>query len=116
MKAPLRALLVLTTCLALTACGGNKRDFAMKIHSDPLGAYVLMQVKNKGDQDPEWIYLGVTPVVLDKAVRFDGATTVALKVLRPGFHEQVKTWKAKDFVREHKKHKKISWIPNLVKQ
>jgi len=116
MNVFLKCALVVATCISLVACGSNKRSFAVNVQSDPLGAYALMQVKYKGDEDPEWIYLGPTPVVLDKSVRFDGATTVSLKVIRPGFFEQVKTWKARDFVKEHKKYKKITWVPNLVKQ
>lgn len=116
MKNSFKILTVLFIALSVSACGSSKKNFAMKIHSDPLGAYVLMQVKYKGDENPEWLFLGPTPVVLEKAVSFDKATTVSLKVIRPGFYEQVKTWKAKDFVKEHKKYKKISWVPNMVKQ
>lgn len=116
MNVFLKSALVVATCFTLAACGASKRSFEMNVHSDPLGAYALMQIKYKGDEDPEWIFLGPTPVVLDKAVRFKDATSVSLKVIRPGFYEQVKTWKAKDFVREHKKFQKISWVPNLVKQ
>lgn len=116
MKNTIKILAVLVVASMLTACGSSKKNFAMKIHSDPLGAYVLMQVKYKGDENPEWLFLGPTPVVLEKSVSFDKATTVSLKVIRPGFYEQVKTWKAKDFVKEHKKYKKISWVPNMVKQ
>ena len=88
----------------------------MKLHSDPLGAYALMQVKYKGDENPEWIFLGPTPIIINKKVVMDGATSVSLKVIRPGFFEQVKTWKAKDFLKEQKKKKSITWVPIMVKQ
>lgn len=88
----------------------------MKVHSDPLGAYALMQIKYSGDEDSDWLFLGPTPVVINKRVRFENAKTVTLKVIRPGFYEQVKSWKAKDFVKEHRKFKAISWVPNMVKQ
>lgn len=116
MKATFKLIMLFAICLTIAGCGSNKRSFAMKVHSDPLGAYVLMQIKYAGDEDSDWIFLGPTPVVLDKTVRFENATSVTLKVIRPGFFEQVKTWKAKDFVKEHKKFKKISWVPNMVKQ
>ncbi len=116
MKHLVKLFSIAMLCLALSACGSGKRNIALKIHSDPLGAYALLQVKYKGDENPEWIFLGPTPVVLDKSIKFDGATTVSLKVIRPGFYEQVKTWNAKDFVKEYKQYKKISWIPNMVKQ
>lgn len=116
MKTATKLSALLIAALLLTACGNGKKNIAMKIHSDPLGAYVLMQVKYKGEEDSDWIYLGPTPVVIEKPVRLSNATTVSLKVMRPGFFEQVKTWKAKDFVREYKRNKKISWVPNMVQQ
>jgi len=88
----------------------------MKIHSDPLGAYALLQLKHKGNENSEWIFLGPTPVITDKRIVMKGATSVSLKVIRPGFYEQVKTWKTKDFLKEHKKNKQIVWVPNMVKQ
>ncbi|RBP53416.1 hypothetical protein [Arenicella xantha] len=116
MKESLKLLLVVSACSLLIACGNGKRNIAMQIHSDPLGAYALMQVKHEGNDSPEWIFLGPTPVVLDKSIRFDGATSVTLKVIRPGFYEQEKTWRAKDFIKDYKKYGKISWVPNMVKQ
>lgn len=88
----------------------------MKLHSDPLGAYALIQVKYDGDDDPDWIFLGPTPVVTNKAISFKGATSVSLKVIRPGFYEQVKTWSAKEFLKEYKQNKTVAWLPNMVKQ
>lgn len=111
-----KLVLLITLSIILTACGSNKRSFDMKVHSDPLGAYALMQIKYSGDEDSDWLFLGPTPVVIDKTVRFENAKTVTLKVIRPGFYEQVKSWKAKDFVKEHKKYNGISWVPIMVKQ
>lgn len=116
MKNTLKFLTIAVVAIMLSACGSSKKNFAMKIHSDPLGAYVLMQVKYKGDENSDWLFLGPTPVVLEKALNFSNASTVSLKVIRPGFYEQIKTWKAKDFAKEHKKYNKISWVPNMVKQ
>ncbi|MFT5573108.1 MAG: hypothetical protein ACI9FR_002041 [Cryomorphaceae bacterium] len=116
MKIFLKFSIILLAALVVSACGNGKKNFSMKVHSDPLGAYLLMQVNHKGDENPEWIFLGPTPVILEKVVDYRNATTVSLKVIRPGFFEQVKTWKAKDFAKEHKKYKKISWVPNMVKQ
>lgn len=116
MKASLKLILVLTLASAVSACGSSKKNFSMKVHSDPLGAYALMQVKYKGDENPEWIFLGPTPVIVDKSIRLDGASSVSLKVIRPGFFEQVKSWNIKDFKKEYSRDKKISWVPSLVKQ
>lgn len=107
---------LIIACLLITACGSNQKNISMKLHSDPLGAYALMQVKYKGKEDSDWIYLGPTPVIQDKKISLDGATTVSLKVIRPGFYEQVKSWKAKDFVKEHRQKKGILWVPNMIQQ
>ena len=103
-------------CLVLSACGSGKKNIDINLHSDPLGAYALMQVTYKGDENPEWIFLGPTPVVTNKLIKLDTATTVSLKVIRPGFFEQVKTWKAKDFVKEQKDSNGIIWVPSMVRQ
>lgn len=117
MRKQYSAILVVTIIALMTsACGSNKRAVSMKLHSDPLGAYALMQVKYAKDDNPDWIFLGPTPVVTNKQISFKGATTVSLKVIRPGFYEQVKTWSAKDFLKEYKENKTIAWLPNMVKQ
>lgn len=111
-----RLLFVLVAALFLSACGTHKKDIAMKLHSDPLGAYALLQVKHKGNENADWIYLGPTPVITSKEIILEDASTISLKVVRPGFYEQVKTWKAKDFLREYKQNKEIVWVPNMVQQ
>jgi hypothetical protein len=118
MKTPVitKLLFILATALLLSACGANKKDIAMKLHSDPLGAYALLQVKHKGNENADWIFLGPTPVITSKEIILEDATTISLKVVRPGFYEQVKTWKAKDFLREYKENKEIVWVPNMVQQ
>ena len=75
-----------------------------------------MQVKEKGNENSDWIFLGPTPVITNKKVTFKDATSVSLKVIRPGFYEQVKTWSVKDFLKEHRQNDKIQWVPNMVKQ
>ncbi|GAA6137989.1 hypothetical protein NBRC116583_17360 [Arenicella sp. 4NH20-0111] len=111
-----RFIAIASLSMLLVACGSSKKNIALKVHSDPLGAYALMQVKYKGKEDSDWIYLGPTPVVLDKKISFDGASSVSLKMIKSGYHEQVRTWAAKDFLKEYRQQKKISWVPALVKQ
>jgi len=111
-----RTTLVILVCAVVAACGSNKKSIAMKLHSDPLGAYALMQVKYKGKEDADWVFLGSTPVVQERKVAFEGASSVSLKVIRPGFFEQVKTWKTREFLKEHKRNNGILWVPNMVKQ
>jgi hypothetical protein len=113
---PKKILSALFICLLISACGSNKKTVSLNLHSDPLGAYALLQVKYKGEEDSDWIFLGPTPVSIDKSIRMDGASSVSLKVIRPGFFEQIKTWKAKDFIKEQRRNKEIVWVPNMVQQ
>jgi len=101
---------------ALTACGSSKKNIAMKVHSDPQGAYALMQIQEKGNEQSDWIFLGPTPIVTNRKVKLNGATGVSLKVIRPGFFEQTKTWSVKDFLKEYRQNDEIVWVPNMVKQ
>lgn len=105
-----------TVVLTLSACGGGKKNIAMKLHSDPLGAYALLQVREEGNQNTDWIFLGPTPVITNKEINLKGASSVSVKVIRPGFYEQVKTWSVRDFLKEYKQNKAIIWVPNMVKQ
>jgi hypothetical protein len=100
----------------ISACGSTPKPMALNIQSDPLGSYALLQVKYKEQPHADWIHLGTTPVEIDQPINFDNAISVSLKVIRPGFHERVKTWSAKEFKKEYKQNKRILWIPNLVKQ
>ena len=111
-----KLFLLIAFSVVLTACGSSKRDIAMNVHSDPLGAYALMQVSYKNDDNSDWIFLGPTPIVIDKSIKFSGATSISLKVIRPGFYLLIKTRKAKEFKREHSRNKEINWVPSLVKQ
>ena len=113
---PLKSLIILITLSFLAACGPSKRDVSMKVHSDPLGAYALMQVKYAGNANADWIFLGSTPVTLDKTILMENAIEVSLRVIRPGFHDQIKSWKPREFIREHEQQNGILWIPNLVQQ
>lgn len=116
MKMITRLLAIFALAALLTACGSSKKNISMKLHSDPLGAYVLLQVNEKGNEDNDWIFLGPTPIVGSKKLNFKGASSVSLKVIRPGFYEQVKTWSVRDFLKENREQDGIVWIPNMVKQ
>ena len=112
----LKLTFVLLATVLISACGSSKKNYSLNVLSDPLGAYALMQVKYKQEPHSDWIFLGPTPIDINRPVNVENAIEVSLKVIRPGFHEQIKTWKAKDFYREHKDGKKILWVPNMVKQ
>lgn len=116
MNKKMKLFTVIALGLLVSACGSNKRDVTMKIHSDPLGAYTLMQVKYEGEENNDWIFLGPTPITMDRSIDLSDATEVSLKVIRPGFYEQVKSWKARDFIAENRDRDGIIWVPNMVQQ
>ena len=107
---------ITTLCLLIGACGTSKKNVSLKVQSDPLGAYALMQIKYKGQENADWRFLGATPVIANKEIVTSDATEVSIRVIRPGYHDQVKSWTAKDFLREFKNNKQISWVPKLVKE
>ncbi len=113
---PKKIIIGLIICLAISACGSNKKTVSLNLQSDPLGAYASLQVKYKGEEDSDWLFLGPTPITIDKSIRMEGASSVSLKVIRPGFYQQVKTWNAKDFIKEKRRNKEMVWVPNMVKQ
>ncbi len=112
----LKLIIVLAATLLISACGSGKKDFKLNVMSDPLGAYALLQVTYEDESNSDWIFLGPTPIDIQKQVNFANAQTVSLKVFRQGFYEQVKTWKARDFLKEHKSNKGITWVPNMVQE
>ncbi|MFT7526716.1 MAG: hypothetical protein ACI9LY_001867 [Arenicella sp.] len=113
---PLKLIAVIAACLLISACGSAKKNVSLKVQSDPLGAYALMQIKYKGDENTDWRFLGATPVIASKEIITSEATEVSIRVIRPGYHDQTKTWVAKDFLREYADNKQIVWVPKLVKE
>lgn len=111
-----RLLATLALAALLAACGNGKKNISMKLHSDPLGAYALLQIKEQGNENSDWVYLGPTPIIAKREFNFKGASSVSLKVIRPGFYEQVKTWSVRDFLKENRDNDGIVWVPNMVKQ
>lgn len=108
--------IVIAACLLISACGSSKKNISLKVQSDPLGAYALMQVKYKGNENADWRFLGATPVIANKEIVTSDATEVSIRVIRPGYHDQTKTWSARDFLREYADNKQIAWVPKLVKE
>ncbi len=109
--------ILLITFLFLSGCSGEK-NLRIKINSVPKGAYVLYRAV--GDGIPcqgEWIYLGNTPI---QAVRLfdegkiEGADKIMLKIMHPGYVEQVKEWDGVSFWKEVEERDVIFWTPELV--
>ena len=101
-------------CLAITACGSNTKQVPISILSDPLGAYTMIKVEYKQQDHSDWIFLGATPVKLNRTISFKNATRVSVRVIKEGFFEQTKTWPAKQFLKEYRDRDKVLWVPSLV--
>ena len=108
-----RSLSAALLALVLAGCAST-RDVPLSIHSDPLGAYVLIQVQNEDGTSSDWILLGNSPVQMTREVNLRNATTVSLKVIKEGYFEQIKAWNVDDFIKEHRKQGRILWVPHLV--
>lgn len=107
--------IIAAICSGIVACGSNKRQVPISVLSDPLGAYAMIKVEyKKQEDDSDWIYLGPTPINLNRTINFDGATEISIKVIKEGFFEQVKSWEAKKFLSDYKNKNRVIWTPSLV--
>ena len=114
LKKTIKNTALAAICVAIVGCGSSKRQVPISVLSDPLGAYALIQVEYKEQDNSDWIFLGPTPVTLNRTIKFEGATRVSIRVLKEGFFEQTKSWEAKKFLREYKDKNKVIWSPSLV--
>ena len=107
--------LVLITVLAGLALGcASTRDVPMTVHSDPLGAIVLMQTGYEDGTQSDWIMLGNSPMQVTRNFGTKSTTSVSLRVIKEGYFEQVKTWEIGDFLSENKEQGRVVWVPHLV--
>ena len=114
LKKTIKFAAVAAICIAIIGCGSNKRQVPISVLSDPLGAYALIQVEYKKQDNSDWIFLGPTPVTLNRTIKLEGATRVSIRVIKDGFYDQTKSWEAKKFIREYKDNNKVIWSPSLV--
>jgi len=111
----IKSAAIAAICIAIVGCGSTKKQVPISVLSDPLGAYAMIQVEYKKQDNSDWIFLGPTPVQLNRTIKLDGATRISLRVIKDGFYEQTKSWEAKKFLREYKKNNnKVIWSPSLV--
>jgi len=101
--------------LVLGGCGGKTiHPVKMVVHSDPQGGYVLYKAPATNGQ---WVYLGTTPVKTVQIVDEEKITNNSkfmLRVIRDGFHEQVKEWDGETFLDTFQEQGKIFWTPHLI--
>jgi hypothetical protein len=109
-------LFAATVLALLTACGSTQ-PVRFTVHSDPPGGYVVMQIKGPHAEDPDWVYLGNTPLVTVRQLdlgEIESARSVALRVMKEGYFDQGKEWAGKPFVKETEEKGGVFWNPKLV--
>ncbi len=110
-----RSAQILLIALSLAACSSSPKQTPVAVHSDPLGAFTIMQVQYRDGTNSEWVYIGVTPVDINRAFDISNAKTVAIRVMKEGFFEQTKAWEIGEFNDLVKSQGQVLWVPHLVK-
>jgi len=101
----------------VSGCASPRRNVPFNIQSDPLGAYVMFQVKNEGGAKSDWIYLGNTPLITTRQYtkeQLSGKNSVMLRVMKEGYFDQTKVWKGGELKDESKSKGRVFWNPRLV--
>jgi len=114
--AGLKKLSAAAVVLLLSACGSTQ-PVRFTVHSDPPGGYVVMQIKGPHAEDPDWVYLGNTPLVTVRQLdmgEIESARAVALRIMKEGYFDQGKEWAGKPFVKETGEKGGVFWNPKLV--
>lgn len=100
-------------------CASTIRTVPFKIQSDPLGAVVLYQIQADAQDERtyDWIYLGLTPLDIRRAVAqadLKRADAFVLRVMKDGYLEQRKSWTGEQLVKESRSKGAVFWNPLLV--
>ncbi|MGI9317033.1 MAG: hypothetical protein ACR2QW_06855 [bacterium] len=103
----------------LVGCASSVKTVPFKIQSDPLGSYVLYQVRadQQDEQNLDWIYLGNTPLDIRRTVArrdLKRADAFVIRVMKEGYLDQRKAWTGEQIVKEAKKKGAVFWNPRLV--
>ena len=116
----MRATLVLIIIALIASCATpTVRTVPFRIQSDPLGGYVLLQVRSDAADDPDydWIYLGNTPLDARRAILsqdLNRADSFVIRVMKEGYHDQQKSWTGEQIVKEAQSKGGVYWNPRLV--
>ena len=106
---------MLITVALSSGCASNK-NLPMKVQSDPLGAYVVYQ-KHSGTSDADWIYLGKTPLNIQRSIgdrKLNKDESLRLRVMKDGYSDQVRDWSASDIEQDIDQMGHLFWNPRLV--
>ncbi|WP_163336970.1 hypothetical protein [Desulfopila sp. IMCC35008] len=109
---------LLMMAMLVTSCA-SKEAMNLKIHTEPEGSHIVYRVALEDmEQDPPWVYLGVTPyqgLTLMDPDAFSEDATITFKVMRHGYMDQVKEWSGEQFLLEYENENRLFWTPRLVK-
>ena len=114
-----RALGIIVLLMTLATGCASTRAIPFRIQSDPLGAYVLLQIKSSriGDSS-DWIFVGNTPLSTTRSLsdrQLQSAESVTIRVMKEGYFDQSKQWNPKSLLVEQKEKGMVFWNPRLVR-
>ena len=122
MNRRLNICLLVIVVLFLTACSSNPKghNLPISVQSDPLGAYVLLQIHNpNATNNKDWIFVGNTQVTFTREFHkevFDQGHSVSIKLVKGGYFSQTKEWSGESLQKEKEEKGKVFWNPKLVRQ
>lgn len=114
-KAKLVALVLATTLFA--GCATSK-NIPMMVNSDPLGAQVLFQVKGEEVKQADWVYLGNTPLNIQRVISkayLNDEHTVVIRVMKEGFIDQTKEFSGSNVNDVASDGERLFWNSVMIK-
>jgi hypothetical protein len=115
---PLAIAALLVLAILATGCAPKLRAVPIEIHSEPPGAYVLMQFRHSDAATDDWLYLGNTPLQITRELNLHDIArnqSVAVRVMREGYFDQTRSWQGRVFFDEYHARGRIFWNPRLVR-
>lgn len=109
-------LLAAVFTVAMTSGCASNKNLPMKLQSDPLGAYVVIQ-KHSASSDSDWIYLGKTPLNIQRSIgkgKLKKGESLRLRVMKDGYSDQVRDWDANAIEADLDQMGHLFWNPRLV--
>lgn len=114
----LYAAVLTVLALVMTGCA-TTRNIPFTVQSDPLGAFVMYQVKSPYKANTtDWIYLGNTPLDIRREisnVNLKRADAFVLRIMKEGYIDQQKEWNGSSLIDETKEKGRIFWNPRLIR-
>lgn len=115
MNLPRSFSVLILAALTLAGCSSAPKQIPVAVHSDPLGAFTIMQVQYNDGNSSEWAYIGVTPVDINRTFNVSNAKSVSIRVMKEGYFEQTKTWEMREFNDLVRSQGQVLWVPHLVR-